>query len=136
MMRARLILAILSTLLEEAALVAIVLWGLPRLDIHIPHAGLIALMVVWAAFSIFTYRMGSQALKKKPVVGLPAMIDSKAKVVSPLIPAGMVRIKGELWEAVSIGGTIDIGEEVIVLGQDALKLIVRKRRPDDSTGAR
>jgi len=136
MMRARLILAILSTLLEEAALVAIVLWGLPQLGIHIPLAGLIALMVVWAAFSIFTYRMGSRALRKKPVVGLPAMIDSKAKVVSPLAPAGMVRIKGELWEATSIGGTIDTGEEVIVVGQDALKLIVRKRRPDDSTGAK
>ena len=70
------------------------------------------------------------------MVGLPTMIDSKAKVVSPLTPVGMVRIKGELWEATSIGGTIDIGEEVIVVGQDALKLIVRKRSPDDSTGAK
>ena len=135
-MRARLILAILSTLLEEAALVAIVLWGLPQLGIHIPHAGLIALMVVWAAFSIFTYRMGSRALRRKPVVGLPAMIGSRGKAVSPLAPAGMVRIKGELWEATSIGGTIDTGGEVTVVGQDSLKLIVRKRRPDDSTGAK
>ena len=135
-MRARLILAVLSTLLEEAALVAIVLWGLPQLGIHIPLAGLIALMVAWAAFSIFTYRMGSRALKKKPVVGLPAMLGSRGKAVSPLAPAGMVRIKGELWEATSIGGTIDTGGEVTVVGQDSLKLIVRKRRPDDSTGAK
>ena len=134
-MRVRLILAILSTLLEEAALVAIVFWGLPRLGIYIPLPGLIAAMVAWAAFSVFTYRKGSQALRKKPVVGLPAMIGSKAKVVSPLAPGGMVKIKGELWEAISIGGTIDNGEEVTVVGQDALKLIVRKYSPDDLKGA-
>ena len=134
-MRVRLILAILSTLLEEAALVAIVLWGLPRLGIYIPLPGLITAMVAWAAFSVFTYRKGSQALRKKPVVGLPAMIGSKAKVVSPLAPGGMVKIKGELWEAISIGGTIDNGEEVTVVGQDALKLIVRKYSPDDLKGA-
>ena len=59
MMTARLVIAILSTLLEEAALVAIVLWGLPQLAIYIPLPGLITLMVAWGAFSIFTYRMGS-----------------------------------------------------------------------------
>jgi len=66
------------------------------------------------------------------VVGLSSMIDSKAKVVSPLAPEGMVKIKGELWEAVSIAGTIDAGEKVTVVGQDALKLIVRKSSLDDS----
>ncbi len=130
-MTARLILAILSTLLEEAALVAIVLWGLPQLGIHIPLPGLIAIMVVWGAGSIIIYRMGSRALKRKPVVGLPTMIGSKAKVVSPLAPEGMVRIKGELWVAQLTEGTVDTGEVVIVVSQDALKLIVRKGSPRD-----
>ena len=44
MMTGRFILAILGTLLEEAALAAVVLWGLPLLGIHLPLAGLIALM--------------------------------------------------------------------------------------------
>ena len=56
-MSIRLILAIFSTLLEEAALVAIVLWGLPQLGIHIPLGVLIAVMVVWGAFSVFAYRI-------------------------------------------------------------------------------
>jgi len=125
-MTARLVLAIVSTLLEEAALVVIVLLGLPRLGIHIPLAGLIALMVAWLAFSIFSYQMGSQALRRKPTVGLPDMAGSKGKVVSPLVPEGLIRIKGELWIAKSAGGGIDTGEEVTVIGQDGLKLIVRK----------
>jgi len=121
-MSARLILAIVSTLLEEAALVAVVLWGLPQLGIHIPLAVLIVLMVVWGAYTVITYRAGSRALRRKPEILLP-LIGSKGKVVSPLSPEGLVRIKGELWQATSSGGNIDTGEEVTVVGQDGLKLI-------------
>ena len=130
-MTARLILAIISTILEEAALVVIVLVGLPRLGIHIPLAGLIAIMVAWFAFAVFTYRMGSRALKKKPVVGLPTMIGSRGKAVSPLAPDGFIRIKGELWEAKSVDDRIDTGEEITVVGQDGLKLMVDKGKIDD-----
>ena len=73
-MSGRLILAILSTLMEETALAVIVLLGLPYLGIHnFPLAGLIVLMVAWGAFSIIIYRMGSQALRRKPVIGLPSI---------------------------------------------------------------
>jgi len=130
-MSVRLIWAIVSTLLEEAALVAVVLWGLPQLDIHIPLAALIAVMVAWAAFAVFIYRKGTQALRKKPVVGLSDMVGSKGKVVNRLDPQGMVRIKGELWEAISVGGRVNTGKEVTVVGQDGLKLIVRRSKPDD-----
>ena len=129
-MTARLILAIVSTLLEEAAIVVIVLVGLPQLGIRIPLAGLIAVMVAWGSFSIFTYRMGSQALRRKPEIVLP-LIGSKGKVVSPLAPEGIIRIKGELWQATSVGGNIDNGEEVTVVGQEGLKLIVDKGKIDD-----
>jgi len=125
-MTTRRILAILSTLLEEAAVVAVVLWGLPRLGIHIPLAGLIALMAALAAYAVITYRLGSKALVKKPVAGLTDMVGSKGKVVTPLDLEGLVRIKGELWKSKSVDGRIDAGEEVIVVEQDGLKLIVRR----------
>jgi len=129
-MTARLITAIISTLLEEAALVVIVLWGLPKLGIHIPLAGLIVLMVAWCAWSVYTYRLGSRALKMKPV--LPTMVGSKGRVASPLLPQGLVSIRGELWIATSTSGKIDIGEEVIVVEQDGLKLVVDKGGASDS----
>ena len=127
----RLILGIISTILEEAAIVAIVRWGLPQIDVHIPLPGLIALMVVWLAYSVFTYRMGTRALMKKQLVGLPDMIDSKGKVVSPLAPEGLVRIRGELWVAKSASGEMKSDGEVIVVGQDGLKLVVRERSTAD-----
>ena len=130
-MKGRLIIAIVSTVLEEAALAAGVLWGLPRLGIHIPLWVLIIVMAAWCAYTVITYRMGSRALRRKPVHGLTAMLGSKGKVVSPLVPDGMVRIKGELWVAKSASGRMDTGEEVTVVRQDGLKLIVRKRSPGD-----
>jgi len=125
-MTGRLIMAIISTLLEETAIAVIVLWGLPHVGIHIPLAGLIAIMAVWGAFSVFIYQMGSRALRRKPVVGLPDMADSKGKVVSPLNPEGTIRIKGELWDATSAEGSINTGEEVTVVAQEGLKLVVQK----------
>ena len=118
--------AIISSLLEEGALVVIVLWGLPQIEIHIPLAGLIALMIAMGAYDVFAYRMGTKALMRKPVTGLPEMLDSKGKTVIPLDPEGLVKIKGELWAAESVDRKIDAGKEVIVVGQERLKLLVRK----------
>lgn len=125
-MTARLVIAIFSTLMEEAALVVIVLLGLPKIGVHIPLAGLIALMVAWGAYSVIIYRVGSRALRRKPLVGLPHMVGSKGKVVSPLVPEGLVRIKGELWMAETEDKNIGTGEGITVVEQDGLKLIVRK----------
>ena len=133
-MKGRLILAIVSTTLEEAVLAAGVLWGLPRLGIKIPLWVLIIVMVAWTVYTVTTYRMGSRALRKKPVHGRRAMLSSEGQVVSPLLPEGMIRIKGELWKAKSASGRMNIGEKVIVVGQDRLKLIVRKCSSDDSEG--
>lgn len=130
----RLVLAVISTLLEETALAVIVLFGLPRLGIEIPLGGLIALMVAWGVFSVFTYQIGSRVLRKKPMVGLPDMVGGRGKASSRLAPQGYVRIKGELWEAKSAEGEIDAGEEVTVVEQDGLKLIVHKSSPGDLKG--
>ncbi len=135
-MSGRLIIAIVSTTLEEAALAVGVLWGLPKLGIHIPLWVLIIVMLAWGTYTVVTYRMGSRALRRKPMVGLLNMVSSKGKVVSSLVPEGMVRIKGELWRAKSASGRLDTGQEVTVVGQDGLELIVRKRSPADLEGTK
>jgi len=131
-MTVRFVWAIISTLLEEAALVVIVLWGLPELEINIPLAGLIVLMVVWGVTSVIIYRLGSRALRRRTVAGLPLMVGTEGKVVSALEPKGLVRIKGELWKAMSSGVNIDAGEDVVVVEQDGLRLIVDKPGSDNS----
>ncbi len=130
-MNARLIVAIISTMLEEAALAVIVLFGLPELGVEIPLAGLIALMVVWLAVSVIIYRIGSRALRQKPLEKLPDMVGSQGKVVSPLAPEGLVRIEGELWMAKSASGKMNLGNKVAVVEQDGLRLVVRRDRSGD-----
>jgi membrane-bound serine protease (ClpP class) len=57
---------------------------------------------------------------------LPSMVGTSGKAASTLAPEGMVRIKGELWVATSAEGDVAVGEEVEVVGEDGLKLFVRK----------
>jgi len=128
-MSGRLILAVVSTILEEAALAVIVLVGLPELGINLHLAVLIVLMITWAAIAIIIYRAGSRALKKQPMAGLGTMVGSCGRVVEPLQPEGLIKVGNELWKAKSIEIDIEIGKEVIVVGQDKKVLIVR---PDNN----
>jgi membrane-bound serine protease (ClpP class) len=129
MMTGRLIVAIVTTIIEEAVLVAIVLWGLPALGIDLHIGVLIALMAALAAIAVTTYLMGSRVLKRKPVVGLPDMVGARGRAVSDLAPEGVVIIKGELWESRAEGRKINAGNKVIVVGQEGLKLIVKREKP-------
>lgn len=126
MMTTRLIIAIVTTLIEEAAIAAVVLWLLPKADIHLPLFVLIIIMVAWAGFAVFSFHLGTRALRRKPEGGLADMLGTRGEVVKRLDPEGMIRIKGELWKAKSAGRKIEIGEEVTVVGQKGLKLIVER----------
>ena len=108
MTTARLILAIVSTSLEEVAIVAIWRWLLPEFGIYLPFSVLIGVMVAWAVFAVALFVFTTRTLKKQTVVGLPTMIGSRGKVASSLAPEGLVRIRGELWGATSAEGNVTL----------------------------
>ncbi|MFC2038561.1 NfeD family protein [Chloroflexota bacterium] len=128
-MTARLIIAIISTILEEAAIAFGVLWGLPQLGVQFPLWALIVIlvpvMVVWLFYSLFTYRKGTIALKQAQLLGMPDMVGTNGVVISPLAPEGLVRINAELWVASSVDGELATGVKVIVIDQERLKIVVR-----------
>ena len=136
MTRTRLIVAIISTILEEIAIVVIWRWGLPQMDIYLSQRVLIAVMTGWLAYSALTFWFVTRALRRKLAVGLPTMVGGKGKAVSPLTPAGQVRIKGEIWGAESIGGNIDAGEQIVVVAEDGLKLMVQRADNNKFQGSR
>ena len=124
---ARLVVAIVTTISQEVAIALIVLLGLPQIGVKIPVSGVVAILIVWGAIAISLYRAGSVALTKKPVTGLPNMVDSRGKVVSTLNPKGVVKVRGELWDAMAADGKrINRGEEIIVVAQDRLRLTVSR----------
>ncbi len=79
-----------------------------------------ALMAVVVGGVLSTYR-------KKQVTGIEGMIGSDAVVATPLNPRGTVKVRGELWEAISEGGNVAAGEVVVVRGLEGLKLRVTRK---------
>ena len=123
-------LTITTSLLEQAALVAVVLWLLPMVAINIPLWGLVLMMIALGAYNYITYRLGKKALDKKPMIS-PG-IGSRGRTTTPVSPKGYVRVNGELWQA-SSNSTIDAGEEIAVVGIEGMTLLISPVGEDNRT---
>ncbi|MFW6117961.1 MAG: NfeD family protein [Chloroflexota bacterium] len=121
---------ITTSLLEEAALVAVVLWLLPKVAINIPFWGLIVMMIALGLYNYVTYRLGKKALDKKPIIS--PEIGSRGRTTTPVSPKGYVRVNGELWQA-SSNSTIDSGEEIAVVGIEGMTLLISPVEKDNRT---
>lgn len=116
--------SIVTALLGEAALVVVAFWLLPLWGVNIPIWGLILVMVTYGVYEGISYRIGSRALGRKPVVSLEAMVGCRGEAATPLTPNGYVQVHGELWQALSTGPNIDEGNEIVVVGVKRLTLFV------------
>jgi len=116
--------AILGWMLEEAILVAVVLWLLPLLNINIPLWGLAILMVALAVYSYVMYRVGSPTFLMKPKVAAEAIIGNDGKVTKRLAPEGYVKVQGVLWKATCVESELEVGDDVVVVDINGLRLIV------------
>ncbi len=118
-------------LLTTGGVIALVMGSL-ILFTHQPgievHPGLIAGVAVgFTSFSIFVIGAIVRGQRRRKATGAEGMIGRTAVAKTPLDPTGTVLIQGELWAAVSEGGTVAPGEEVIVNKVEELKLRVVKK---------
>jgi membrane-bound serine protease (ClpP class) len=118
--------AVIGTLLELAILVTIVVWGLPYAGIDMPFWGLILLAILLLAFSYYTYTMGRKALSRKLLHEIDAMVGDTGIVATVNEGGGYIRIRGELWKALS-DAELSIGQEIVVVATDGFKLVVEKK---------
>ncbi len=83
--------------------------------------------VLLALFFLFGMAAVIRAHRRRPETGKEEMIGAVGKVVEDLDPEGLIKVRGELWKAVSKDGSlIKVGEKVRVVGMDGLTLIVEK----------
>ena len=115
--------AIVGSILEVVALLVVMLWILPILNIHIPWWIVTILLVVELGVSAFTYIMGRRALSKRLTFGPEAIIGSEGIVATALDPTGYVKVRGELWKA-SCQSELEVGDEIIVKDIEGIKLVV------------
>ena len=104
------------------------LWLLPRFGITIPLWGLVFMMLALGAYAFVTYRLGRNALVKKPMISPD--IGSRGRTTTPISPRGYVRVNGELWQA-SSSSTIDAGEEIAVVGIEGMTLLISPIEKDN-----
>jgi len=110
--------------------VAAVLLLLPEFGINIPLWGLILMMVALGTYAWVTYRLGREALDKKPMISPD--VGSRGRTTTPISPMGYVRVNGELWRA-SSSSTIGAGEEIAVAGMEKMTLLISPIEKDNRT---
>jgi len=123
--------SLVTTLIEEAGLAAIILLLLPMFGINVPLWLLALVMGLWAAYSYFTFRLGEKVIGRTPVVGAEALIGIKGVTTSALTPEGYVRIGIELWRARAISGNIAGQTPVTVKEMQRMTLFVVPEEGND-----
>jgi len=88
----------------------------------------ITLVAVFVA-AVFLFLVGAvvRSHRRRPATGKEGLVGKVAGARTVLDPKGMVFVEGELWTAVSEGGRIEPGEEVVVTRVEGLKLRVVKK---------
>ncbi len=87
---------------------------------------IISTVTITSAFFLFVIGMGIKAQRSKPVTGIDAMQGATAIAFDELNPSGKVRIRGEIWNAVSVSGNMHPGEKLRVKEVKNMTLYVER----------
>jgi membrane-bound serine protease (ClpP class) len=87
---------------------------------------IISATAVTALFFLFVIGMGLKAQRLKPTTGSEALVGEAGIAKETLNPIGMVMVHGELWQAESLSGEINMGEKICVKSMQGFKLFVEK----------
>jgi len=112
-------------LLDEAAILTVVLLILHYVGVRIPVGAMVGLSIGLIIVVFLLHLAIIPVFHKKPVTGIESMIGMKCKVVEPLAPSGMVSLKGEYWRADSVKDEVAVGEQVEIVESDGLTLKVK-----------
>ena len=89
---------------------------------------LIAIIAIGlAAFLTVSIIWGIRAHRHQVAAGREELVGKTAEVLTVMEPKGTVFIQGERWTAISEGGRVEPGEEVIITKVNGLKLWVTKK---------
>ena len=87
---------------------------------------ILVVVLLSAAFFLFAIGMGVKAQRRKPTTGMQGLIGEIGETMSDLRPEGQVKVHGEIWNALSLDGTVKKGTKVRVEEVENLKVKVRK----------
>jgi membrane-bound serine protease (ClpP class) len=87
--------------------------------------GTVAILV--AGFLFLALRKVVEAHRRPASTGREELAGQSAVVRKALTPEGMVLFKGELWDAISESGPVEVGEEVTIKRVEGLRVYVNRK---------
>ena len=112
-------------LLDEAIVLVIIFAVLHFIGIDIPLIPMIILGLVIAVLVFMIHVKVIPSFHWKQITGREGMVGQRGTVVRPLSPVGTIYIKGENWKAKTDGESIEVDENVEVVGIEGLVLKVK-----------
>ncbi len=120
-------LIVLASLLDDAAVLAVILLTMWFFNVAITLPLIIFIALVVVGFALLMHKAVIPSLHLKKVTGAEGMVGLEGRVVQALTPVGVIRVGSEYWGAKSAGEDIGVGESVEVLGISGLALKVRRK---------
>jgi len=119
--------SIISTLVEEIAIAALLLWILPSFGVRVPAWVVAVVLAGFTVFSYIMYRVGHPTVLYSGVTDPDSIVGSTGVVETVTQDEVWVRVEGELWKSSCPGCRLKQGDEVTVTAIDGLSLTVVKK---------
>ena len=120
-------------LLTIGGIISLILGSIMLIDtestlevIEISWQVILVTVIFTTAFFLFAISFGIKAQLRKPTTGIEGLIGEVGETITELNPEGRVRVHGELWNAESLDGPINIGSKIKISAVNNLKLKVQK----------
>ena len=120
-------LKVLVLLLDEVAVIFIVILALRFFEIKLPLPVTVIIALIAGALIFIVHKAVIPSFHKKQVTGREGMLGQQCIVVKSLTPIGVVTVEGEYWKAKSADENIEVDEEVEIIGIDRLTLRVQRK---------
>lgn len=120
-------LKVLVLLLDEAAVIFIVILLLRFFEIKLPLIVTVIIALIAGALIFIVHKAVIPSFHRKQVSGREGMIGLQGRVVKSLTPIGVVTVAGEYWKAKSADENIEVDEDVEIIGIDGLTLRVQHK---------
>jgi len=127
-------LIVVASLSDDAAIALFVLLVLHLLGIPVSLGILVLIALVFVATTIVMHRLIIPTLHRDKISGAEAMIGLEGRVVEPLTPRGLIRVRGEYWKAISAEQDVSAGGSVEIVGVDGITLRVRPAHSSGRSG--
>ncbi|MCC7103903.1 MAG: nodulation protein NfeD [Chloroflexi bacterium] len=99
----------------------------PYLQVSIAAIAAVTAVLVTFGFVVVGLAVGTR--HRRVTTGREGLLGQVAEVRRALDPEGMVHVEGELWQAVTEGRRVEVGERVRILAVDGLRLSVTPESP-------